>query len=174
MRTELRTFATRLGHQPLYRQVVEDAVHNIGLVLAVQSLCMEDDQPLPTLEQLMSFPCVQSVRTQLRPDYRTKFELFDLVIAIGRQAHTDVAASPLITQHSPLADPHIANDSAWTQFAGGSGSRNGGPTHKKRRLNVYVGTLGAWVVPARRRTADPRFGERVSCFMSAEAFGRHG
>jgi hypothetical protein len=112
-RTEIATFAARLGREPLYQHTTEDALHNIGLPLAMVVLLGGGQEPTDLFTYLMSRPCFLSVRRAPQPSYEARFCVLNLVLAVVQNSRPGISKYMHEARHAKANDASLANNPAW-------------------------------------------------------------
>ena len=116
-RTELAAFASRLGHKPLHQNTAEDALHNIGLPLAMQALLLGHQEPTELFTYLMSVPCFVSILQTPQPSNRAKFCVLNLVLAVVQNSRPDISKYIHEARRAKLTDVSVANNPPWLLLA---------------------------------------------------------
>jgi hypothetical protein len=109
-RMELAAFASRLGRKPLHRNTAEDALHNIGLPLAMQALLVGYQEPTELFTYLMSVPCFVSILQAPQPSNRAKFCVLNLVLAVVQNSRPDISKYIHEARRTKLNDVSVANN----------------------------------------------------------------
>jgi hypothetical protein len=117
LRTELAAFAARLGNKPLHRSTAEDALHNIGLPLAVVALTGGSQVPTDLFAYLMSKPCFVSVLRAPQPSHQGKFGVLSLALAVTQKSRPDISRYMEEVRRATVNDPSIVNNRAWLLLA---------------------------------------------------------
>lgn len=116
-RSELAAFSTRLGRKPVHRSTAEDALHNVGLLLAVQALIGGGQEPIALFIYMMSTPCFVSVLQAPRPLHQGKFSVLSLVLAVVQRSHSEISRHIQEARRAILNDPSVASNPAWLRLA---------------------------------------------------------
>ena len=114
---EIDSFAVKAGHYPLYRDSVDMALHNIGFFLAGYSLLLSCAEPRGLFLHLMSLPCFVEAVSSAQGEYRVKFDVLSLVLAMIQESHEEVGVYAVKTRQLALNDASITGNPAWASLA---------------------------------------------------------
>lgn len=116
-RSELNAFATRLGSNPVHRNTAEDALHNVGLLLAGQVLFGGGQEPTELFIYLMSTPCFVSVLQAPRRFHQAKFCVLNLMLAVVHRSRPEISKYIHEVRRAILNDASVTNNPAWLRLA---------------------------------------------------------
>jgi hypothetical protein len=120
-KTELDAFATRLGREPLHRKTAETALHNIGLVLALQALLFAASQlsevPTDLFTHMMSLPCFVSIMQTPQASNVAKFCVLNLVLALTQHSPAHISRYREEVLAAKVNDASLADNQGWLRLA---------------------------------------------------------
>jgi hypothetical protein len=117
---EVSALAARLGINPIHRRTAEDALHNIGLLLATWAVVTGNQQASDMFSRLMSAPCFISVRNSPSTPNSGKFAILNLSLAVIQNSGADIARYMPAVKSAMTSDTRVTENPPFMMLAVGA------------------------------------------------------